>query len=64
MPREINIRNKVLVPLVETNQVLSYPMHASFHYINHFLPSSIHHTSMYIEFKNLFYAINHMNMLI
>ena len=28
-----------------------HPMHASFHFINHFLQSSIHHTSMDMEFK-------------
>ena len=34
-----------------STSLVTLPMHASFHFINYFLWSSIHHTSMDIEFK-------------
>ena len=60
IPHEINIRSKVLVPLVKDHGISSYPMHASFHFIKYFLQSSIHHTRMDREFKNLCHASKHM----
>ena len=51
IPHEINIRIKVLVPLVKAKQGISnyHLCMLVFHFIK--LTTSIHHTSMYIKFK-------------